>query len=261
MVIIKILPNIKCISLPLPFSEEDFQPRNTSLFGSKVIPVSTEETSSLFDVENQNDLNTGNLENAQFMEKEKTNPNETFLSQFNTSDVNVIDTSKSLSEVNIEEICVGNDLFDTPREVTPERSNYGQFLMEADEIKSNSSVSTIEYDLAEENKVNTTKQNKSKLGGIQLDYTLIGKEPSKRGCTLKSISPAKKKDQRKTSKKTTPLRCLDLPVASTRSKILSWNFSIPDCKAPGDIVSCCIIQKSFFPVKFKITCNHVLLSF
>ena len=96
-------------------------------------------------------------------------------------------------------------------------------------ISSRSSSSTVGYNVLEEtHHKEQENQIKLKLGGIQLDYSLIGKEPAKRGCTLKeNLSETaflKKKGRNKRKKQlTSSRRDLDLPVASPTSKILSWN--------------------------------------
>ena len=101
-----------------------------------------------------------------------------------------------------------------------------------DENLSQSSQSTVGYDIHEEaihlHHEEEKKQVKSKIGGIQLDYSLIGKEPAKRGCTLKEKYPINTKGKKgrnkvKKNRKTDSKRNLDLPVASPTSKILSWN--------------------------------------
>ena len=133
------------------------------------------------------------------------------------------------------------DIGDTVNSVTyehdsggePVLKNYSTVELMADENKENlsqSSLSTVGYEILEEinHHHKEEKQVKSKIGGIQLDYSLIGKEPAKRGCTLKEKYPLNTKGKKGTNKarknkQTASRRNLDLPVASPTSKILSWN--------------------------------------
>ena len=120
----------------------------------------------------------------------------------------------------------------------------------ASENTDNKSSSTVYYDLMEtyehskqiSNKIQTNpnqditskkKAKLSKLDGIELDYSLLGKSPAKRGCTMKEPTTSLLQDKKKSKKRQRKLRdnkpllnTLDLPVLSSTSKILSW-----DCTA------------------------------
>jgi len=93
------------------------------------------------------------------------------------------------------------------------------------------SCSTVAYKI-QENLKNTLKtvKPKSRLDGIDLDYTLIGKSPGRRECTLKEESAPKKSHRKsKMQRKKRVVGLVDsfnLPVATSMSKILSW-----DCPA------------------------------
>ncbi|XP_066921722.1 DNA (cytosine-5)-methyltransferase 3B-like isoform X2 [Clytia hemisphaerica] len=149
--------------------------------------------------------------------------------------VNVEDSFEENNQ-NIDEIVTKENCCDDM-----ESSSQVSLGMGMDLADNESSTSTVHYDLMEtcehskqiNNKPKSNREEgiaknskKDKLDGIELDYSLVGKSPAKRGCTMKDTTivplPVEKKSKKR-QRKQDHKPFLDLPVLSSTSKILSWN--------------------------------------